>query len=162
MTNSKRLRKAIDYLKYKHSFSSDAEISAHLGYKRAYLSRILNETVPISNKFLANIEAFDKNINTDWILTGEGAMVFQRETGIDPTDTMDSPKARLLSYLKHKDLTINDFCLTLSVNEAFVEYLSEGINYDDARLIAYHFPDINIFWLKTGEEKMLAKGPKFE
>jgi len=69
-----RIRKIINWYIFQEYGKSATEIAAKLGYTKSSLSQILNEQVPISQKFVDKLCSIDKNINKDWI-SGKGKML---------------------------------------------------------------------------------------
>lgn len=73
-----RIRKTINYLQYQGVIKNDTDLAAKLKYRKSSLSQILNGVVP-ADKFVEKLCNFDKNINSVWILTGEGSMLKENQ-----------------------------------------------------------------------------------
>jgi phage repressor protein C with HTH and peptisase S24 domain len=75
MTKIERLRKLCKWLIYIGYADNDAELASKLGYTKSSFSQIINEKVPLSDKFIDKICAVDQNINKVWINTGKSVML---------------------------------------------------------------------------------------
>lgn len=69
-----RIRKVINYLVYQGVIKNDTDLVAKLKYTKSSLSQILNGVVP-ADKFIEKLCKFDNNINSVWIVNGEGEML---------------------------------------------------------------------------------------
>ena len=74
MTGIQRVRKVIKWLIFADKAESESDLARVLGYSKSSLSQILNEKVPLSEKFVDNLLSLDDNINKVWVLTGNGSM----------------------------------------------------------------------------------------
>ena len=74
MSDTKRMRKVINWLIYKEIAGSERELSEILGYTKSSFSQIVNGRVPLSDKFVGKLCSLDNNINKVWVLKGEGKM----------------------------------------------------------------------------------------
>jgi transcriptional regulator with XRE-family HTH domain len=93
-----RVKRVIKWLILTDFASSESDLAEKLGYKKSSLSQILNEKVPLSEKFIQTLCDADKNINKVWIETGEGAMVVLSDLdtyGIRIVDKSDWYNTRL-------------------------------------------------------------------
>lgn len=75
MTKIERVKKLCKWLIYIGYADNDAELAAKLGYTKSSFSQIINEKVPLSDKFIDKICAVNENINKVWILTEKGEML---------------------------------------------------------------------------------------
>lgn len=75
MTKIERLKKLCKWLIYIGYADNDAELAMKLGYTKSSFSQIINEKVPLSDKFIEKICAVDENINKVWINAGSGVML---------------------------------------------------------------------------------------
>jgi len=75
MTKIQRVKKIIKWLIYSDFGESEKEIAELLGYKKSSFSQIMNEKVPLSDKFIEKLCLLDENINKVWIETGEGTSI---------------------------------------------------------------------------------------
>lgn len=75
MTKIERVKKLCKWLIFSGYAENDKELSEILGYTKSSFSQILNEKVPLSDKFIDKLCDIDKNINKDWILTGSEQML---------------------------------------------------------------------------------------
>ncbi|MBF2024337.1 hypothetical protein [Flavobacterium psychrophilum] len=74
MTKIERVRKLCKWLIYEGFADNDTELAKKLGYTKSSFSQIINEKVPLSDKFIAKLSESNKNINKFWIL-GRGDML---------------------------------------------------------------------------------------
>lgn len=75
MTKIERLKKLCKWLIYIGYADNDAELATKLGYTKSSFSQIINEKVPLSDKFIDKICAVDENINKVWINAEKGEML---------------------------------------------------------------------------------------
>lgn len=75
MTKIERLKKLCKWLIYIGYADNDAELATKLGYTKSSFSQIINEKVPLSDKFIDKICAVNENINKVWINTGRGELL---------------------------------------------------------------------------------------
>jgi len=75
MPEIKRLRKVLNWLYFNEYAENDTDFSQKIGYTKSSFSQITNGKVPLSDKFLNKLCAFNQNINKVWILTGEWSML---------------------------------------------------------------------------------------
>ena len=75
MSDIERVIDVVDWLIYKKKVKSRKELAERMGYTESSMSQILNEKVPLSEKFIKNLSIVDSFINEDWIRTGEGKML---------------------------------------------------------------------------------------
>lgn len=93
--DEKKLRasQVINYLIYKGVAKTQKEIGSSLGYGESYFSQIISGVKPLSDSVLIKLLKLDegKEINPDWLLTGEGSMLLTKEpkgnaTMVNPSD----------------------------------------------------------------------------
>lgn len=75
MTKIQRLKKLCKWLIYIGYAENEAELASKLGYTKSSFSQIMNEKVPLSDKFIDKICAVDNNINKVWIKTEKGSLI---------------------------------------------------------------------------------------
>ena len=84
MSELERLNKALKIAFQKINIYKKVDMAKYLDYANTYFSEITNGKENLSPPFLKNIS--DKlNINTDWILTGDGEMFSSPEILEEPT-----------------------------------------------------------------------------
>lgn len=93
--DEKKLRasQVINYLIYKGVAETQKEIGSLMGYGESYFSQIISGVKPLSDSVLIKLLKLDggKEINPDWLLTGEGSMLLTKEpkgnaTMVNPSD----------------------------------------------------------------------------
>ncbi|MGR3791451.1 hypothetical protein ACUXZJ_11325 [Flavobacterium sp. TN-1] len=77
MTKIERVRKLCKWLIYEGFAENDTELAKKLGYTKSSFSQIINEKVPLSDKFITKLCEANENINKFWIL-GRGDMLKTR------------------------------------------------------------------------------------
>lgn len=74
MEATRRIKKIINWLIYQEVAENERALSEMLGYTKSSFSQIVNGKVPLSEKFAKNLCGLDANLNSVWLLTGEGEM----------------------------------------------------------------------------------------
>lgn len=80
MSVFERLKKVINWLIYKGVAENERSLAELLGYTKSSFSQIVNGKVPLSDKFVTKLCSLDENINSVWILTGEGDIMKSSES----------------------------------------------------------------------------------
>ena len=82
-----RLKKIVDYAKYHGIAPTQKEFGEKLGYNsEQYTSKILSGNAQSYADFAQRVKKLIPNLNTDWLLTGVGAMLHgQTATGDNNT-----------------------------------------------------------------------------
>lgn len=75
MSELQRIKKVINWLIFNEHASSEKELAEKMGYTKSSFSQIINGKVPLSNKFLEKLIAFDPNLSKTWISSGTGNML---------------------------------------------------------------------------------------
>jgi transcriptional regulator with XRE-family HTH domain len=74
MTKIERVKKVCKWLIFYGFAENDKELAEKLGYSKSSFSQIMNEKVPLSNKFIDNLCSANKNLNKIWIEKSEGTL----------------------------------------------------------------------------------------
>lgn len=75
MTKIERVRKLCKWLIYDGFADNDKDLAEKVGYTKSSFSQILNEKVPLSDKFIDKLCSVNENINKVWVLRGEGEIL---------------------------------------------------------------------------------------
>ncbi|MEO6176979.1 MAG: S24 family peptidase [Flavobacterium circumlabens] len=75
MTRIERVRKLSKWLIFDGFADNDADLAKKLGYSKSSFSQIMNEKVPLSNKFIETLCNANENINKVWIVELKGSML---------------------------------------------------------------------------------------
>ena len=75
MTEIQRVKKVVDWLIFQEKIKSRKELAEKMGYTESSMSQILNEKVPLSEKFIKKLSIMDDSINEDWLLAEKGEML---------------------------------------------------------------------------------------
>ncbi|WP_264521168.1 helix-turn-helix domain containing protein [Flavobacterium sp. N1994] len=67
-----RIKKVCKWLIFSEHADNDRELAELLGYSKSSFSQILNEKVPLSDRFIDKLCGLDNNINKVWVKTGDG------------------------------------------------------------------------------------------
>ena len=70
-----RMKYAVAYLKAQNIITSQNEMRQVLGYNESSFSQIINGRVPFSKNMINKIKQNYPQLNTKWLLTGEGEML---------------------------------------------------------------------------------------
>lgn len=80
MTKIERVKKVCKWLIFYGFAENDKELAEKLGYSKSSFSQIMNEKVPLSNKFIDNLCSANKNLNKIWIEKNEGTLFTNLES----------------------------------------------------------------------------------
>jgi hypothetical protein len=69
-----------------------------------------------------------------------------------------SVKQRIKTYIKHKNLSLRGFSLSIGMSENYISSMKTSIQPDVIHKIAVQYTDLNTGWLLTGEGSMLKNG----
>ena len=69
------LKKVVKWMVMQGKASSQRELALQMGYNPSAFSQILNGRVPVSEKFLGRLAAYEPMVNIDWVRTGRGEML---------------------------------------------------------------------------------------
>ena len=72
---NQRLNDIVNFLIFSKVALDKTDLSKKLGYNASSFSQIINERVPLTDRFVNRLMEFAPNINKDWLLTGEGEML---------------------------------------------------------------------------------------
>lgn len=72
---TKRIRKAINWLIFSEVAENEKAVADMLGYTKSSFSQLVNGKVPLSEKFIKKLCSLDPNINDVYILKGEGTLL---------------------------------------------------------------------------------------
>lgn len=75
MSTNQRLTEAIEWLKKNEKILSNNDFAVKLGKHKSYISDIVNDKRPVSGKFITQIVNEFPQLNSAWLLTGEGSML---------------------------------------------------------------------------------------
>ena len=92
MSDIERIIKTIDWLIFKKKVKSRKELAIKMGYTESSISQILNSKVPLSERFIKKLSEIDKNINYDWLLTGNGSMLNEAVVSPVCNDVISMPR----------------------------------------------------------------------
>lgn len=147
MLDIERVIKVVDWLIFEKIVTSRKDLALKMGYTESSMSQILNQKVPLSERFIKKLSILDERIDFNWILDGEGDMLKTKST----TDSSMLPsisKERLIELgaeafekklldmfqkgeiysaatVKEKDLLIHELLIKVGRLEAKVEELEK-------------------------------------
>lgn len=127
MTKIQRVKKVIKWLIFSDFGENETEIARLLGYTKSSLSQILNEKVPISDKFIDKLCLVDKNINKVWVLEGKENMLIKPSEKENISYRVEFD--RLFSDLiKSRDELIDQFKDNNNILKKYIKTLEEKID----------------------------------
>lgn len=103
-----RFKKAVQFLLDNRRIYNDSDLANLLGKHKSYISEILSGKRELTQKFISEFTACFGNISPNWLLTGDGEMLFPSEE--NPSygkDKLWSMIDMLREQLKTKDEQIN-------------------------------------------------------
>ena len=74
MDTDRRIKKVINWLIFQELADNEKELAERLGYTKSSFSQLVNGKVPLSDKFVGKLCSLDENINSVWVMNGEGTM----------------------------------------------------------------------------------------
>lgn len=80
MTRIERVKKLCKWLIFDGFAENDSNLAEKLGYTKSSFSQIINEKVPLSDKFIETLCSVNDNINKVWIYEGKGNMLKSENT----------------------------------------------------------------------------------
>lgn len=79
MTKLERVNKVYKWLFFKGVGANQQEMAKAMNVDSSYLSQVLNGKLTLTNKFIRALCSLDDNLNSDWIIEGEGNMFIHPE-----------------------------------------------------------------------------------
>ena len=68
-----------------------------------------------------------------------------------------SVKERLKTFIRYRGVGERQFCRSIGVSESFVSAMRISLQPDKITRIIHQYPELNIYWLLTGEGSMIQK-----
>lgn len=131
--------------------SSQKDLGVKMGYENeSYFSQIINEKVDTPKDFIRRLKEFVPNLNIDWLLTGEGAML----------KTEDAPTARITEIVmvgSNEEIAVdiealqNDLNITTSQLATIINDSEEYLLKCQGKLLPRHIVALE---LNYGEERI--------
>ena len=112
---TKRIRKAINWLIFSEVAESEKAVADMLGYTKSSFSQLVNGKVPLSEKFIKKLCSLDPNINDVYISKGEGTLL--------KTDTLNGEN--YITIQKEAWEVIQAQAVSLSARDRQIEELIE-------------------------------------
>lgn len=75
MLDIKRVIKVVDWLIFEKIVTSRKDLALKMGYTESSMSQILNQKVPLSERFIKKLLILDERINVDWLFGNAGKML---------------------------------------------------------------------------------------
>lgn len=75
LSKNERLKKFVDYLKYKDIVGGDGEFADFLEKKRSFISEILSGKRPVTDAFAKYVGENYSLLNVEWLISGNGEML---------------------------------------------------------------------------------------
>lgn len=118
MLDIQRVKKIISWLVFSKKINNNKDLAQKMGYTESSLSQIINEKVPLSNRFIKKLSIVDEEINLNWLLTGEGSMLREEKS---PPNTAEE---KLWGLIKEKDAKIEELSKQIGKLEAIIDSLN--------------------------------------
>lgn len=74
MEQESRIKRVINWLVFQGYIESQNDLATRLGYSKSYMSQALHGHENLSKKFADKLCSFDSNLNSVWLLSGNGDM----------------------------------------------------------------------------------------
>lgn len=110
----------------------------------------------LSSQHYVSIAAVFPNLNMRWLSDGVGEMLNKGVS--DEIGYYETPRIRLISFIRHVGITIQSFESKCNLPCGFVLRLGMNIPKRKLELIGYRYQELNTNWLATGEGTMLKDG----
>ena len=98
MLDIERVIKVVDWLIFEKIVTSRKDLALKMGYTESSMSQILNQKVPLSERFIKKLSILDERIDFNWILDGEGDML-KTESTTDSSNMLPSIETKRLIEL---------------------------------------------------------------
>ena len=98
MLDIERVIKVVDWLIFEKIVTSRKDLALKMGYTESSMSQILNQKVPLSERFIKKLSILDERIDFNWILDGEGDML-KTESTTDSSKMLPSIETKRLIEL---------------------------------------------------------------
>lgn len=157
---ARRLNEVCEYL-VKNSFvNSKADIAKALGYKnRQALSTILSGRQAVPKSVLIKMAVLYPMIDTDWIRTGEKAML--KEPGIEPKDE-GRRVDRFVKYIYASNILVKDALSRLGWTRRKYEIaLLTDLSDEQVDEVCSAFRNLNREWLVLGNGPMIRETQEY-
>lgn len=151
MLDIKRVIKVIDWLIFEKKAKTRKDLAKKMGYTESSISQILNQKVPLSERFINNLSIIDERINSDWLLTGDGEML-KEKTGYGDGEELkkvtspippeeEPPPRRLIPFYDDVSTIGGINRLGASMDAVFGpdEYIDTGDWFRDASAAIRHY-----------------------
>jgi hypothetical protein len=76
ITKNQRLNSFVEYLKSQRKIFNNADFAKILGKQPSFISECLSGKRKISDVFIHSIKSAFPSLNEEWLLTGEGSMIY--------------------------------------------------------------------------------------
>lgn len=126
MTINERIKEVINILKTEKKINNVQQFADKIGVDKSYVSKIINDKTPVTNKFCQKIVKSYPGISYRWLIADEGDMITysEKENKIPNENPFDIKK--IVKYIVYKEnCTQNDIAKRVGVKNS---YLSDVIN----------------------------------
>lgn len=140
-----------DYLEFKGVTPKKAERNS--GLSNGAISKMGDNTRRSTIDKISN--AFP-DLNTTWLLTGEGDMFNSDNVNRYNVLKMSAMNDRIRAYISYKGLSVRKFEASIEVKNGYIQNFGGGSRVDTIESILKKYPELNLYWLLTGEGDMIA------
>lgn len=98
-------------------------------------------------------------LNTDWLITGKGEMIIDGE---QPQATLINAglRERLAAFIESLGISQNEFARSCGLAQGLVSRITDNAQESTFQKIQSRYPQLNMYWLRTGEGQMLDEQPQ--
>lgn len=161
MQNSKkkvqaeRFCKVCDYLIEQAKAKNYTELATLLGYSSVSTFRgIRSGDFPVPQKLLNKVQSIEPRVNTDWVMTGEGEMLYKRNESAPQVEMRKVD--RFVTFLYAENIQIKVALEQLKwTRRAYDKALKEDLTLQQLADIEAAYPHLNMEWVLNGKGAML-------
>lgn len=98
-------------------------------------------------------------LNTDWLITGKGEMIIDGE---QPQAALINAglRERLAAFIESLGISQNEFARSCGLAQGLVSRITDNAQESTFQKIQSRYPQLNMYWLRTGEGQMLDEQPQ--
>ena len=143
---------------------SKSEFGRRVGVSSAFVTSMRKSIQPDK---IQSIASEFPELNTGWLLTGEGAMLKSRNGVMSDNHAKEGAptmiKDRVVKLIEYKGVAKEEFFSKIGITSANFRGAAKNtpLNSNAIENILSAFPDVNSEWLLTGEGSMLKSDPVY-
>lgn len=133
---------------------SQTSFSDMVCIKQGTLSDIERKRINVSHKTIGKISE-RLGASKDWLYTGNGTMLNPETT--DQSSSREPINERLNKLIRKLNISKNRFGRSINISSSLISQITSGshnFGIDIIQKICIAYPEVNIYWLLTGEGEM--------